>query len=420
MFKFIHTADIHLDSPLLNLERYEGAPVEAIRSATRRAFENLVVLAVSESVDFILISGDLYDGDWKDYNTGLYFVSQMAKLREAGIQVFIIAGNHDAAGRMTKTLRLPDNVYMFPVDSPSTVQLEKIQTAIHGQGFATPAVKRNLAVNYPLPVPGFYNIGMLHTGVSGREHHEPYAPCTVQDLVFKGYDYWALGHIHQKEFLSSDPLVVFPGNLQGRHIRETGQKGCMLVSVGADGAADAQFRSVDVMRWEEVQVDITGLKDGYDVVDRAGDELSKAIEKHEGLPVAGRVVITGESGAHEVLAADPGHWVQQIRSLTLELDGHLWIEKVKIHSRNTLENFRKTGGEGPVEEIFDYIDELLKDADMLAAFTRNFEDLERKLPKDLMSAGDIDFLYDHDWIPSRLQEVRSLLLNRLMAGKGDS
>ena len=120
MFTFLHAADIHLDSPLLKLEHYDGAPVEDLRSATRRALENLVELAIVERVDFVLIAGDLYDGDWKDYNTGLYFVSQMTRLREAGIPVFIIAGNHDAASKMTKTLRLPDRVFLFPTDKPDT------------------------------------------------------------------------------------------------------------------------------------------------------------------------------------------------------------------------------------------------------------------------------------------------------------
>ena len=100
--KFIHAADIHLDSALRGLERYEGAPVEEIRSATRRAFDNLVQLAIDEQVAFVLLAGDLYDGDWKDYNTGLYLVGQMQRLHDASIPVFIVAGNHDAASQITK------------------------------------------------------------------------------------------------------------------------------------------------------------------------------------------------------------------------------------------------------------------------------------------------------------------------------
>ena len=192
MFKFLHAADIHLDSPLQKLEQYEGAPVRELRQATRRAFENLIELAIAEKVDFVLIAGDLYDGDWKDYNTGLYFISRITKLNDANIPVYIITGNHDAASAITKTLRLPDNVKMFPTDKPCTFKLEEVGVAIHGQGFATPAVKKDLSAGYPVAVAGYFNIGMLHTCATGREGHEPYAPCTVAALESKGYDYWAL------------------------------------------------------------------------------------------------------------------------------------------------------------------------------------------------------------------------------------
>ena len=123
MLKFIHSADIHLDSPLQRLEAYEGAPVEEIRQASRRAFENLVDLAIDEAVDFVLIVGDLFDGDWKDYNTGLYFIKQVRRLGEARIQVFIVSGNHDAAGQMTRALPYPDNVHVFSSRKPDQQNL---------------------------------------------------------------------------------------------------------------------------------------------------------------------------------------------------------------------------------------------------------------------------------------------------------
>src|SRR3954451_12908760 len=104
MLKFLHAADVHLDSPLSGLERYAGAPADEIRAATRRAFAGLVSLAVEEEVAFVLLAGDLYDGDWKDYNTGLFFAAQMARLEKAGIRAFLAAGNHDAASQITKVL----------------------------------------------------------------------------------------------------------------------------------------------------------------------------------------------------------------------------------------------------------------------------------------------------------------------------
>jgi DNA repair protein SbcD/Mre11 len=232
MFKFIHAADIHLDSPMRKLDYYEGVPVEKFRQATRRAFENLIQLAISESVAFVVIAGDLYDGDWKDYNTGLYLVSQMSRLRDAGISVFIVTGNHDAASNITKTLRFPDNVKIFPSDKPATFQMENLKVAIHGQSFASPAVKKDLASDYPKPIEGYYNIGLLHTCATGRAGHEPYAPCSPEDLKNKGYDYWALGHVHNHEVIEKYPPIVFSGNIQGRHPRETGPKGCVMVTVG--------------------------------------------------------------------------------------------------------------------------------------------------------------------------------------------
>ncbi len=119
MFKFLHTADIHLDSPLKGLEVHEDAPVESIRGATRRAFDNLINLAVEEKIDFVVISGDLYDGDWKDYNTGLFFAGRMGKLNRAGIRVFIVSGNHDAASQITRAMPLPENVTLFSPTKPS-------------------------------------------------------------------------------------------------------------------------------------------------------------------------------------------------------------------------------------------------------------------------------------------------------------
>ena len=136
MFKFIHAADIHLDSPLRNLAQYDGAPVEALRTATRQALENLVELALSEQVAFVLIAGDLYDGNWDSTQTGLHFAERMSRLREAGIPVFLIAGNHDAANKMTHKLRLPDNVCYLSEREPQTIEVAGVGVQIHGQGFA--------------------------------------------------------------------------------------------------------------------------------------------------------------------------------------------------------------------------------------------------------------------------------------------
>jgi DNA repair exonuclease SbcCD nuclease subunit len=231
MIRFIHAADPHLDSPLQGLEAHEGAPVEVLRGATRRAFENLVNLAIEESVDFVVIAGDLYDGDWKDYSTGLFFRAQMVRLQSKGTPVYLIAGNHDAASVITKKLSLPENVHVFSTRTTESLEVAGHPVTIHGRGFPNRAVPENLAIEYPMTVPGRFNLGLLHTSLTGRPGHDTYAPCSVAELREKGYGYWALGHIHQPEVINKEPWIVFAGNCQGRHIKETGQRGCRLVTV---------------------------------------------------------------------------------------------------------------------------------------------------------------------------------------------
>ena len=415
MFKFIHAADIHLDSPLEKLERYEGAPVDELRQATRRALENLVELAVSERVGFVLIAGDLYDGDWKDYNTGLYLVSQMTKLREAGIGVYIITGNHDAANKMTKTLRLPEGVHLFPTDKPGTLRVEEPGVAIHGQGFQTQAVRKDLSAKYPPATPGYFNIGMLHTCATGREGHEPYAPCTIEGLLSKGYDYWALGHVHQQEVLHEDPLIVFPGNIQGRHIRETGPKGCMLVTVDDTGRANADFQHLDVIRWVRADIDASGAEVAYDVVDRIYGRLEELLGQSDGLPLVARIEVVGMCRAHSELTADPERWTNEIRSAAIDAGGgRVWIEKVMLRTSLALESHASELTEGPVGEILGLLDDLKSDPDRLQTLVEPLGDLMKKLPRELKDGPDGIGL-QREWLADMLDQVRPMLLSRLLS-----
>ena len=229
-FRFLHAADIHLDSPLHGLSRYEGLPEDDIRGATRAAFDNLVQRAIDEDVDFVVIAGDLFDGEWKDMSTGLYFARAMGRLDRAEIPVFLLAGNHDAASVITRSIPWPPNVRLFSARRPETHLLAELQVAVHGQSFSTPAVTDNLVPSYPAAAEHHFNIGMLHTALAGRKGHADYAPCSLDDLKAKQYDYWALGHVHQHETVCEAPHVVFPGNIQGRTIRETGPKGAVIVT----------------------------------------------------------------------------------------------------------------------------------------------------------------------------------------------
>jgi Calcineurin-like phosphoesterase len=185
LMKFVHAADLHLDSPMKGLAAYPGAPVEAMRGATRHAFESLVEMCIDEQVQLLVIAGDVYDGDWKDVSTGLYLRSQPARLREAEIEVVLIRGNHDAASVISRKLKLP-GIHVLPHDRPASVVLEDVGAVVHGQSYATRAVTENLAAGYPAPLPGLVNVGLLHTCLGGDYDHDRYAPCSLEDLVARG------------------------------------------------------------------------------------------------------------------------------------------------------------------------------------------------------------------------------------------
>ena len=223
-YKFLHAADIHLDSPLRGLARYEGVPADEVRLASRTAFENLIEAAIDEQVAFVILAGDLFDGDWPDFGTGLFFCAAMGRLEKAGIDVYLLYGNHDAESVLTRKLPLPGNVHVFGIRKAETFTHGATWAVIHGWSYREKDTRANLAAAYPAAVPNAFNIGVLHTALGGRPPHAPYAPCSLQDLASKGYDYWALGHVHEFEVASRTPLVVFPGNLQGRSVRELGHR----------------------------------------------------------------------------------------------------------------------------------------------------------------------------------------------------
>lgn len=382
-FRFLHCADIHLDSPLRGLAAYTGAPVEEVRSATRRAFENLCALAVEEKVDFVVIAGDLYDGDWRDFQTGLFFTQQMARLGRAGIRVYMVLGNHDAAAIITRSLPAQAHVRVLSAKKPEQCAVEGLDVVIHGQSFATRAVSDDLAALYPQPVAGCFNIGLLHTALSGRPDHDNYAPCSVEQLINHGYDYWALGHVHAREIVHDGPHIVFPGNLQGRNIRETGAKGATLVSVEDGRIRSVEHRALDVLRWARVSADITGCADHADMLSRLRAPLEAALDQADGRILAARIGFTGISAAHGRLARDRAMLREEVRAIAADLSDALWIEKVELATRPAIDRQALRGRDDSVGELLAGLDELMADPQAAQALLRDIAPLWEKLPAEL-------------------------------------
>ncbi len=414
MFRFIHAADVHLDSPLRGLERYEGAPVEEIRGATRRAFANLVSLAIEEEVAFVLLAGDLYDGDWRDYNTGLFFVDQMSRLANEGIGAYLIAGNHDAASQITKVLRPPANVHVFSTRQAETVLDEKNGVAIHGRGFATRAVTEDLAAGYPDAITGLFDIGLLHTNLDGRPGHDDYAPTSLDVLRSKGYAYWALGHVHQREVVTEDPWIVYPGNLQGRHIKETGAKGASLVTIDGGDVTSVEHRDCDVFRWARCAVDVADAESAEEALDRVEPELGHVIAAAEGRPLGVRVTLTGAGLAHAELHARSEHWKQGIRQIATGLGGDgVWIERVELATRRAASLSDLLSEHEALGGLVRSIQRLREHSDELASLVPELADLRKKLPSDVLAGEDFLDPTASESLASVLEDVQELLLHRL-------
>jgi DNA repair exonuclease SbcCD nuclease subunit len=411
--KFVHAADLHLDSPLRGLARYAGAPVEEMRLASRRACENLVGLCIAEQVELLLLAGDLYDGDWRDYSTGLYFSAQLARLREAGVQVVLVRGNHDAASQITRHLRLPDNVYELSIDSPQTLSFDDLGIAVHGQSFATRAVTENLARAYPDRISQLVNVGLLHTSVNGRAGHEPYAPCSLDELVNKGYEYWALGHVHAREVLCEAPWVVFSGNLQARHAREIGEKGATLVSYDASGITHVEHRALDVVRYATLRVDMqrrASFDAALEEVRDAFSDLAANVDR----TTAVRVILTGESPIHAQLHARDVTLLENARAFATDLGaGQLWVEKLLFETKPQAHTSARMD-EGALGELLGFLQQLRSDdAGLVQLSNEELHELRAKLPAELRDGGEGLRLDDPELLRAELDAVEQLLLVRL-------
>lgn len=420
MFRFVHAADIHLDSPLRGLEPVQDAPLDQIRSATRRAFDNLIELAISEQVAFVLLAGDIYDGEWKDFNTGLFFNQRMARLKDAGIRVFMVSGNHDAASQVSKTLRLPDNVCLFSARKPQTRVLDDLDVAIHGQSFASRSVTDDISRQYPQAIDRYLNIGLLHTALTGREGHEPYAPCTIDGLKSKGYQYWALGHVHRAEIVEQQPWIVFPGNIQGRHIRETGVKGCALVTVEAGDIARVEQIPLDVVRWQQCQVDVAGCRNVDEVYEAVQMELEKTLLQGEGRPVMARLELFGALPAHHRLQAQSAHLAEEFRSLALNLGGQgLWLEKVRFKTCEAVDVTTFIDSDDALGGLVRNLLELKLDAANLHQLDPEIDSFLNKLPPELRAGDDpFDPADSGQWEEIR-SDIKNLLIARLLEPGAD-
>jgi DNA repair protein SbcD/Mre11 len=412
-FKFVHAADVHLDSPLHGLTRYVGAPVPEVRAATRRALTGLVDLAIEEEASFVVIAGDLFDGASRDYNTALFFCAEASRLHQAEIPLLVALGNHDAASLLTKQLHVPPNTTVFRATRPQSVMLENVPVVVHGQSFQRRETPENLAQAFPLRHEGLFNVGVLHTSIDGREGQAGYAPCSVDDLVSKGYDYFALGHVHRRVIVSSDPWVVFPGCTQGRNLREPGANGVTLVTVEDNLVSAVEHRDVDVVRW--ISITICSPLDEETLLAEVSERLRHELDAGDGRLVAARLLVEGETPLHRTLVSERERITNELRAAATDVaPGEIWLEKVRVETQAPVDLSLLAARDDALGGLYRFLRDTQRDPEALSQLADELSDLQRKLPPDL---EDWFELTEPENLVRLVADAEQLLLPRLVGGE---
>ncbi len=413
-FTFLHAADLHLGSPFQGLALRDEALAAKLAGASRDAFVELIDRALEERIAFAIFAGDIFDGGWRDSAIALFFNRQIARLAKAGVPVFLLKGNHDAESVVTRSLLLPELAKNFPTNKPASFELPEWRVALHGRGFPDRAVPENLALSYPAPKPGWFNIGVLHTSLDGRPGHAAYAPCSLDDLRVKNYDYWALGHVHAHEVVLSDPHVVYPGNLQGRHIRETGAKGAVLVDVADGQVAGLRRLIVDRARFAEINLDASPYDETPALLRAVEGRAREEVERAEGRLLALRIRLTGASALHGKLAADPARWRDEIEAAAQRAHEDIVLERFSLETRAPAASAPRQKSELK-DSDFDFaslLDECLDDPDLRREALAALAGVEAKTPSGAPPLSEeLDAL---------LAEARDLALFRAENNDGEA
>ena len=433
-FRFVHTGDLHLDSPFVGLTT-EAPPgvVATLREATLRAWANVVDLALAEQVDFLLVAGDAFEHANRTLRGQLTFRDGLGRLAAAQIPSFVVTGNHDPLNGWEPSVAWPELAHRFPakdVTARPVVRAGEEIARIHGISYHERDIKANLARRFHRDAESPFAIGLLHANVGGLEDAANYAPCSVGDLQASGMDYWALGHIHRHHVVSAQrPTAVYCGNPQGRDPGETDPRGCYLVTVDDAGRISPAFRPTDVVRWQLLDIPIGDLETEealVDAVTTAVDDARVAAARS----IVARVRLTGRGPLHASLAK-PG-LRGDVRTSAQERLGIAepfgWIESVRDATRPAIDLEARRQADDFVGDLLRRLDATRRD---LAGAAANDDPVPEGVPARADIDRTIDGLFanqrarrplqnarpDAAAVAGLLDEVEAILVDRL-GGEG--
>lgn len=386
--RFVHAADLHLDSPLRSLALRAPQVADLVATASRSALEGIVDLCLAERVDALLLAGDLYDRGETSMKTARFLAEQLGRLHRAGIAVHIIRGNHDALSVITRELVLPESVHIHG-ERAQAVPLARPEGAVpvvlHGISFPEPQVADSLLPHYARPTPGAINVGLMHTSLNGSAGHETYAPVSAADLGGWGFDYWALGHIHKAaRQVAGRAHLVMPGIPQGRDVGEPGPGHAALVSIAPGGAVTIEDRRVSLAEFARVTVDATGVQDWRGLVERIRTAFGTAREDAPSPHLIARVTLTGQTPLAFRIRRDLDLLRGEAENAGEDI-GRVWIERVDSACTAQGDVAGPGAASGaPLAELARIMrDEVLPSAAYAADLRGAADELLRSMPADL-------------------------------------
>ncbi|SEH87267.1 DNA repair exonuclease [Tardiphaga sp. OK245] len=404
-YRFVHAADIHLDSPLRSLAMRNPELAALVGNASRQVFERIIDLCLDEQVQALILSGDLYDGEQTSMKTARFLADQLRRLHTASIKVFMIRGNHDALSKITRQLVLPDSVHLFEARGEAIAvdrDAKDRQVVVHGLSFAKPQAPESLLKKYRPPTEGAINIGLMHTSLDGSPGHDVYAPCSASDLTNSGFRYWALGHIHKRSAIHGRGAcsIVMPGIPQGRDVGESGPKSVTLVNVMDDGAITLDERIVSVAQFERVHVDASGITTWRELaagIEAAlGDALGNSASEH----LVARLSVSGITPLAWTIRRDADLLRTEAESRSAAL-GNVWIDKLEIDCRRPTTVMLGESAD-PVEELKKVIADDIIDSEGFQAEAR---DIVEKLLDQLPPESRRSLIPDDDGLAALVRQL---------------
>jgi len=414
--RFVHAADLHLDSPFTGLMDVEDSVGAVLREATFDAYNSIIDLCIRERVDALLVAGDVYDGADRSLRAQIKFVAGLKRLSDEGIRSFICHGNHDPLDGWEARLSLPERCHRFGPDV-QVVPLDPDdpgKATVYGVSYPKRDVHENLVPRFQPVSNGGFAIGLLHCNVGSNTGHESYAPCTLDDLARAGMDYWALGHVHNHQVLRDEgPAVVYPGNPQGRHPGETGARGVYLVDVNEAGRVSLQFRPMDVVRWASIDVSIDSMENVQQLLNGVAGRVSELVDGAEGRHVVFRAEVGGRGPLHHALRRQgfADDLRLQINDDWSRQTPFAWCERVRVDTRSAIDRDERCQGADFVAELLRVVDDVRGDPQAIAGLSEDLQVLYnhgkvRRHLKDLAPSGE-DLL-------ALLQEAETICLEELV------